>query len=285
MRIPGNNAARVPLVTPGQREQATRLVGRAPFRGTGRTLPQVDPATNRHLFVLGIDGWSDADVQTWTLSFGASPSGGIGFAGFEHYTPGTIDGQKSGGGSNGLGLWRDVGSGPVEIVSDPTGTGHGQVLRLTTTGTQNPWAFWDYGLPEGHNTLTVEFDAYLGGTTLVDWYGADAPDNEDSELFIVATPLGGGDPLLFPNGDISGDGSGPFAVATWHHIRLGYDFEEMTVTGQVDSATAATVEYGAIGGLTWRGVSFGLMGASQPDGAFLLIDNLTIPELVAEEGT
>jgi hypothetical protein len=159
-------------------------------------------------------------------------------AGFEGYALGNMAGQANPGGTGSLDAnnWQDDNSGtggegtPVQIVADPTGGGHGNVVEIQPNGS--------CGGTKGikgllatpattDNTITVSWDQYRGNLTDNVWYDAQEAIwyamQWDSNGSI--NPLGNGAPWI------------PLTAGAWQHVVYQFDLILQTVTVSVDGGT------------------------------------------------
>ncbi|HTY07666.1 MAG TPA: PQQ-binding-like beta-propeller repeat protein, partial [Candidatus Edwardsbacteria bacterium] len=151
--------------------------------------------------------------------------------GFESLTVGDLIGQ---------GGWaRDNGGTPqpdAQVVSDPTGSGHGKVIAFAPTGT-SPDDYTTYmgavraAACTAGNAVTIEWDQYLTDTKGFLWLA----DNAAYDGWWALMDIGSG--FLSASG-----GGGQIAVTpgVWQHVKYSFDPAGGSVTLQIDNQPSAS---------------------------------------------
>lgn len=194
--------------------------------------------------------------------------------GFEGYAGGDLPGQDN---------WVDDTSNPsfgfVQVVDDPTGTGHGKVISIDPLGIDDAnylGAYRAFDAPPTSRYVIYEWDQYRNGLSDNVWM-ADAIAYDG--WWAIQWDGGGSAGAIFPfnfNG-----GSMGLTDQTWQHIR--YVFDTTTQVAQVfvgnDSRSAA---YSGVADPDFDGIDFEVTptAAGGEDGP-IYIDNFTAGEAVA----
>ena len=170
-------------------------------------------------------------------------------------------------------------------LADPTGEGHGQVMRLesvnaddaTWSGAYRPVA----DLPvTGTPVFSVFWDQFRRSTGDNLWF---AEDISYSDWFGFQWDLSG---TIQPQ--FTGDGEIALTAAKWQTIRIDFDYTNSTIEGFVDGVSggkkAFTGNY-----QHWRGLDLEIVGTASNGGnnGPNFIDNVRIisPEAIPEPGS
>ena len=186
---------------------------------------------------------------------------------FESYSLGTLVGQDG---------WVDdsTGSGvvPLAVVADPTGGGHGQVLKLDNPALDDGYsgAFRSIGdlVAEGVTSFSVSWDQWRPSLTDNLWFAEDISYGGWWGL-----EWDGNSKVNFNQFDPN---SGTQVASQWQTVRMNFNVTAGTVEGFVDG-----VDYGGSSGVslaTFRGLDLEFQGTAAGGGYAgpMYIDNIAI---------
>lgn len=173
---------------------------------------------------------------------------------FDTYNLGVVAGQDGWADTSNAGL-------PMpDIISDPTGGGHGKVLRLeSNNANETTWSGCYRAVADlptaGYPVFTVSWDQFrpsLGDNLWLmssgDWWGIEW---DQSAAFM---------PQQF-----SSDGEMPLSAGTWQTVRMDFDFTNKTLEAYLDGVSSGKHPFSSPY-QHWRGLDFQLMGTAASGG-------------------
>lgn len=198
---------------------------------------------------------------------------------FNSYTAGSVVGQDG---------WTDdtsPGQNQPDIMLDPTGAGHGNVLRLESANADDTtWSGCYRGvgdLPQtGTPVFSLSWDQFRRSTGDNLWF---AEDISYSDWFGFEWDQAG---TIQPQ--FSGNGEMALTAAKWQTIQFDFDYTNSTIEGFVDGVSGGKKAF--IGNFQhWRGLDLEIVGTAAKGGnnGPNYIDNIrvTAPSTVPEPGS